>query len=561
MTAVAALHNMIVPSRIRLDKSTDITFVCESGTSPFVWSLGVGSVGSIDPSTGIFSSGSTAGPVHVIATDANSVEASVDCYVADPVSISPESISLQSGQSGQFFGSDGVPPLKFSTSLPTSDGSLDPDTGVVTIDSNYDSQSIAVVSVTDDYGNVDSSATVAYIGPVSIQPNSGEIEVNSTFQFQTDGLGTQPYTWTVPTGPGSIDSNGLYTSPSTGIGATVIVRVTDSAGAHSDATMELISDLNLQPNHQPEAVLKSTTRQFVGSGGTAPYAYSKESGGGSIDSGGLYTAPASPDTAIVRVTDSFSPAQHIDADVKVTDFLDTSCSFDGVDDYLDCGDILDLGKDDAFSVSGWVYVSEEAISAGSTFPFIGRTVIDGSGGGWNGWTLYGLLGWQFELIQDNATSDGLKVFFDPDGIVGNQWVHLTLTYDGSGLAAGVQFYANGVLVEAQPQQDSLSGSAKVSSHAEMGRLVYQAPSNGYYGLGNLCNVAAFSGVLDSSDVAALYNSGSPADVSAHAKYSDCLGYWKLGQGDTFPNLADAKASNTAVMTNMVAGNIEVGLAP
>ena len=70
--------------------------------------------------------------------------------------------------------------------------------------------------------------------PLGIAPVAGTISNGSNLTFSATG-GTPPYSYSIVSGPGTIDgSTGVYTS---GGGGAVVVRVTDNNGKTRDATI------------------------------------------------------------------------------------------------------------------------------------------------------------------------------------------------------------------------------------------------------------------------------------------------------------------------------------
>ncbi len=68
------------------------------------------------------------------------------------------------------------------------------------------------------------------------------------------------------------------------------------------------------------------TQTFVASGGTGPYTFSMVSGVGSIgSSSGIYTAPNSPGTAVIQVTDSAITPATVQATITVKNVLTRVC--------------------------------------------------------------------------------------------------------------------------------------------------------------------------------------------------------------------------------------------
>ena len=99
-----------------------------------------------------------------------------------------------------------------------------------------------------------------------------------------------------------------------------------------------------------------------------------------------------------------------------------------------------------------------------------------------------------------------------------------------------------------------SGSAPINTTAplNMGRRGMGA----WYFEGNIDEVALFDDVMTQAQASAIYNSGTPTDLSGE---SYLLGYWR--NGDTagtsvYPTIEDYSANgNDGTMTNMASGDI------
>ena len=102
------------------------------------------------------------------------------------------------------------------------------------------------------------------------------------------------------------------------------------------------------------------------------------------------------------------------------------------------------------------------------------------------------------------------------------WYHLTATYDGSNSASGIKLYVDGSVV-------TLS-DASVGSYLGMatgGSLLIGKWSYNDSALDGIVDeVAIFDSELSASDVAAIYNSGSPADLTSLSP----VGWWRMGDG-------------------------------
>lgn len=144
-----------------------------------------------------------------------------------------------------------------------------------------------------------SIATV--VTPLSIAPASVTLAVFNSQSFSASG-GKAPYSYSIFSGSGSVlATTGRYTASSNA--GSVTVRVTDAVGQFSDAVVTVNPALQISPASQSLSL--SGTQMFTATGGVSPYVFSLVSGTGSVDANsGLYTAPASPGSATIRVTDA-----------------------------------------------------------------------------------------------------------------------------------------------------------------------------------------------------------------------------------------------------------------
>jgi len=118
-------------------------------------------------------------------------------------------------------------------------------------------------------------------------------------------------------------------------------------------------------------------------------------------------------------------------------------SFDGVDDYVDCGNKPSLNITDAITIEAWVYLK--------TFP--AHSTILNKGEAWNyGYTL---------LVENNhyvrVSFEGLttSTFLDDTTyLLANQWYHLVGLYDGS----AIKIFINGAEVK------SVSSSGTITTN-------------------------------------------------------------------------------------------------
>ncbi len=119
----------------------------------------------------------------------------------------------------------------------------------------------------------------------------------STLVYATGG--TAPYTYSVVLGEGQVDGS-TFTAGRTV--ETVTLLATDALGAKAYATVAIVSPV--EATFYLSTIATGTAAQVYASGGTGPYRYTVESGGGFMD-GELYNAPAYETQVKVKVTDAY----------------------------------------------------------------------------------------------------------------------------------------------------------------------------------------------------------------------------------------------------------------
>lgn len=184
-----------------------------------------------------------------------------------------------------------------------------------------------------------------------------------------------------------------------------------------------------------------------------------------------------------------------------------SCDFDGVDDYVDIGSSIN-GTD--FSISYWIKTSSATTnfqwynptSAQTNATFEGlwmrqnsglkvATKYSGSGSATYGTTDLGDGNWHNVIATFNNTSQALKVYVD-----GNTTPEIDVT-----LTSWAQFNKTFIL----------GGTT----------------SSTYLYIGNLDEVMITHTILTTSDVTAIYNSGTPTDLASY----NPVGWWRNGDNN------------------------------
>ena len=98
-----------------------------------------------------------------------------------------------------------------------------------------------------------------------------------------------------------------------------------------------------------------------------------------------------------------------------------------------------------------------------------------------------------------------------------------MTYDGSSASSGIKLHLNGSLIESS---DDNAGSY-TAMHNTTQPLTIGQFNNSAYANGHIDEVAIFNSELSASDIANIYNSGVPADLSG---FSSLVSWWRFEEG-------------------------------
>jgi hypothetical protein len=231
-----------------------------------------------------------------------------------------------------------------------------------------------------------------------------------------------------------------------------------------------------------------------------------------------------------------------------------SLDFDGVDDYLTFGDSNDFSfgdgtSDTPFSVSAWINMSDA-----TKFRILSKSSSTGStnvewGLFTTGTDLLGI------ILYDNNTGTQIKRLTASVASYEGTWIQACGTYDGSGDFSGINIYINGVNAnDSGAEVGTYVAMHSTSAPLDMGR--FANPSGTTYSDGNIDEVSLWDKQLSAAEVLAIYNSGTPTDLSGE---SNLVGYWRNGdiQGtSSYPSLHDfSENNNLGTMTNMISGDI------
>lgn len=167
--------------------------------------------------------------------------------------------------------------------------------------------------------------------------------------------------------------------------------------------------------------------------------------------------------------------------------------------WFEYGERFGFAKDDAFSVAAYL-----SVAPGGGAPF-GK--MDDPNGA-RGWDL------EFHGLRPSVhlihkwSNDAIHIQSEED-LPANTWTHLTITYDGSGKAAGLKLYINGGLAKTNIKIDNLKGEITNDVPFSIGR---RGPSSTQFN-GLIDDVRIYERELSDAEVASL-NAGEARAIVA-----------------------------------------------
>jgi beta-propeller uncharacterized protein DUF5122 len=213
-----------------------------------------------------------------------------------PLAITPTSIDLLVNGTETFAASGGTPSYEFS--VVSGGGSIDAASGKFTAPGAAGS---VVVQVTDS-GRRTANGTVHVLAALLIAPANPSVGASTVTVFSATG-GRSPYTYSVLTGSGTIDSSsGKYSAPASP--GSAAIKVVDADGNGNQTTVTINPALAMSPSAITMTAASRYSYSFAARGGVPPYAYSVVGPGNVNTSSGLYTAGTASGAATVQVQDA-----------------------------------------------------------------------------------------------------------------------------------------------------------------------------------------------------------------------------------------------------------------
>ena len=218
-----------------------------------------------------------------------------------------------------------------------------------------------------------------------------------------------------------------------------------------------------------------------------------------------------------------------------------SIALDGMDDFVDMGDVLDFDRLDSFSISCWFKRTTSGVSeflvdkSQGSGDYRGYSILIPSTDNKIYFTLRHTLPNFIQVKSNTAITD-------------NDWHNLVITYSGSSLISGINIYIDNV-------NDTGTGTGTLSGNTITAQPFQIGARNGANNfLGMIDEVSVFNSQLLPSDITTIYNSGVPNDITSLSP----LSWWRCGDNDTSPTLTDnGSGGNNGTMTNFTTFSTDV----
>lgn len=233
--------------------------------------------------------------------------------------------------------------------------------------------------------------------------------------------------------------------------------------------------------------------------------------------------------------DSWSPETNLVGGSSFSNLQ--SLEFDGIDDYVDCGNIPQIKNNTEMTLSFWAKIEDT-----SRRILFGQNLVAGN-------DIFQLYYWTADIlyiwIKNGGT--GTVSFVNTSGIINiGEWYHFTMVFNGSltnddrcklFLNGGSDIITNrGIMPTAFPNSDE--------------PFLIGRGTNGYF-QGNIDEVAVWNSD-QSSNVSSIYNGGIPTDLSSLSP----LSWWRFeGTGTTATD--SGSGGHDGTLTNGVTRSTDV----
>jgi hypothetical protein len=298
--ATVQIKNRLVLSSnvISIEGGGTVNFTATGGVAPYAFSIvsGSGTLTANGADKADLVAGLNAGIVQVEAKDAIGNRISNYIQVLAKLSPIPPTLSIKVNQQYFFGAQGGLGPYQFQ---------LISGSGSITTDGFYKASNKAStdkIRVTDSSARTAEAMILVYEN-MQMLPQSKTLLVGQSLTMTVTG-GVLPITFSISSGQGSINQQGLFTAGT--IAGNVVIHAADAQGNFADSVIVVNPTLEIIPNAL--SIKTNKSYNFAAAGGVPPYKYAVLSGaGGSINAAtGEYLAPNSAGNYQVEVQDADS---------------------------------------------------------------------------------------------------------------------------------------------------------------------------------------------------------------------------------------------------------------
>jgi hypothetical protein len=210
--------------------------------------------------------------------------------------------------------------------------------------------------------------------------------------------------------------------------------------------------------------------------------------------------------------------------------------------YLNQGAILEVAEAGDFESSqGYTYAAWVKLPANDgSGAVLARMNEDDNFRGWDLWVEGRRVGGH---LINSWPANALKVV-TRDQLPADQWVHVTVAYDGKSKAAGFQVYVNGALQPANVLSDTLNGTTKTTVPFKIGQRHKSSPLSGAM----VQDVRVYARRLGDGEIMSLAKSvlsaivAAPADKRTEADLNSLYEWWLAALDDVHKALAQTHES-------------------
>jgi hypothetical protein len=201
-----------------------------------------------------------------------------------------------------------------------------------------------------------------------------------------------------------------------------------------------------------------------------------------------------------------------------------SLQFDGVDDYVNCGVISDFVSSSAFSVSGWFYF--DSVANHKTLFSYGLST-----GSQYCWTVQTFPAGELIFVIADALGDSGNNYIGTNlssPLVTEQWYHICVVYDGSGVGNTdkAKIYINGTEATYSGGGGTIPATTTASTGSfNIGR--WDLGGSDRFFTGTIDEVSVYSSALTPEQITSIFNGGEPTTITG------ATAYWKLGEQSKF----------------------------